>query len=36
MSYGLCFGFLVALKAMAPVFLATVDRFNEHPFASLV
>jgi len=33
--YGFCFGFLIALKAMAPVFLATVDKFNEYPFASL-
>ena len=34
--YGLCSGFLIALKAMASVCLATVDKFNEHPFASLV
>ena len=30
------FEFLIALKEMGSVFLATVDRFNEHPFASLV
>lgn len=34
--FGLFLEFLIALKKMGTAFLATVGKFNEHPFASLV
>lgn len=34
--FGLFLEFLTALKKMGTAFLATVGKFNEHPFASLL